>query len=88
MNAIINKNLADVKDCTIYVTLFPCNECAKFIIQSGITEVVYLYDKFSAKPKYLASKRMFIAAGIKCRYVYFLNFKSYSSLLRVVTTFH
>ncbi|XP_045778596.1 deoxycytidylate deaminase [Maniola jurtina] len=67
MNAIINKNLADVKDCTIYVTLFPCNECAKFIIQSGITEVVYLYDKFSAKPKYLASKRMFIAAGIKCR---------------------
>ncbi len=39
MNAIMNKNSADVKDCTIYVALFPCNECAKLIIQAGIKEV-------------------------------------------------
>ncbi|XP_013141217.1 PREDICTED: deoxycytidylate deaminase isoform X1 [Papilio polytes] len=65
MNAIVNKNSADVKDCVIYVGLFPCNECAKIIIQSGITEVVYLSDKKKHKAAYIASKRMFEAAGIK-----------------------
>ncbi|KPI98212.1 Deoxycytidylate deaminase [Papilio xuthus] len=65
MNAIVNKNSADVKDCIIYVGLFPCNECAKIIIQSGITEVVYLSDKNGHKPTYIASKRMFDAAGVK-----------------------
>uniref|UniRef100_A0A1I8HAE0 dCMP deaminase n=1 Tax=Macrostomum lignano TaxID=282301 RepID=A0A1I8HAE0_9PLAT len=48
MNAIMNKNSADVRDCTLYVALFPCNECAKIIVQSGITEVVYLSDKYCA----------------------------------------
>ncbi|CAH2979312.1 unnamed protein product [Chilo suppressalis] len=65
MNAILNKNSADVKDCTIFVGLFPCNECAKIIIQSGIREVVYLSDEKAHKPSYQASKRMFDAAGIK-----------------------
>lgn len=65
MNAILNKNSADVKNCTIYVGLFPCNECAKIIIQSGIKEVVYISDKNAHKPMYIASKRMFDAAGIK-----------------------
>ncbi|XP_026317976.1 deoxycytidylate deaminase-like [Hyposmocoma kahamanoa] len=65
MNAILNKNSADVKDCTIYVGLFPCNECAKIIIQSGIAEVVYMSDKNAHKDMYIASKRMFDATGIK-----------------------
>ncbi|CAG9571932.1 unnamed protein product [Danaus chrysippus] len=65
MNAILNKNSADVKDCTIYVGLFPCNECAKMIIQSGITEVIYFSDEKRHKPKYIASKKMFNAAGVK-----------------------
>ncbi|CAG4976362.1 unnamed protein product [Colias eurytheme] len=65
MNAILNKNSADVKDCTIYVGLFPCNECAKIIIQSGISEVVYLSHKGWDKPKYAASKIMFDAVGVK-----------------------
>ena len=46
MNAILNKNSADVKGCSIYVALFPCNECSKLIIQSGISEVVFLSDKY------------------------------------------
>ena len=46
LNAILNKNSADVKGCTIYVALFPCNECAKLIIQSGITEILYVSDKY------------------------------------------
>jgi len=50
MNAIMNKNSADVKNCTIYVGLFPCNECAKIIIQSGICNVVYVSDKHAKKP--------------------------------------
>ena len=46
MNAILNNNSSDVKGCSIYTALFPCNECTKLIIQSGITEVVYLSDKY------------------------------------------
>ncbi|XP_046665339.1 deoxycytidylate deaminase-like isoform X1 [Homalodisca vitripennis] len=65
MNAIVNKNSTDVRGCTIYVGLFPCNECAKIIIQSGITEVIYLSDKHAHKIETIAAKRMFDAAGIK-----------------------
>lgn len=64
MNAILNKNSSDVKGCTIYVALFPCNECAKIIIQSGITKVVYFSDKYKDKAQTIASKMMFEAAGI------------------------
>ncbi|XP_046394601.1 deoxycytidylate deaminase isoform X2 [Ischnura elegans] len=67
MNAILNKNTKDVKNCTIYVALFPCNECAKMITQSGIKEVVYLSDKYAHKVETIASKRMFDAVGIKYR---------------------
>ena len=49
----------------IYVALFPCNECAKAIIQSGIKEVIYLSDKYADTPATKASKRMFDAAGVK-----------------------
>lgn len=67
MNAILNKNCSDVKGCTVFVGLFPCNECAKMIIQSGITEVVYYSDKHKDKPQTQASKIMFDAVGIKYR---------------------
>lgn len=73
MNAILNKNSADVKNCTIYVALFPCNECAKFIIQSGIKSVVYLSDKHEHKISTQASKRMFDAAGISYKLVRLLR---------------
>ncbi|KAL1462207.1 hypothetical protein WDU94_014062 [Cyamophila willieti] len=65
MNAICNKNSADTNNCRIYSSLFPCNECAKFIIQSGIREVIYMCDKDMHKPATIASKRMFDAAKIK-----------------------
>jgi deoxycytidylate deaminase len=65
LNAILNKISADVKDCTIYVAMFPCNECAKVIIQSGIREVVYASDKHAHKPPYQASRRLFNMAGVK-----------------------
>lgn len=65
MNAVLNKNSADVKNCRIYVGLFPCNECAKIIIQSGIREVIYLSDKHAHKPETIAAKRMFESAGVK-----------------------
>jgi dCMP deaminase len=67
MNAIVYRNSADVKKCTMYVGLFPCNECAKIIIQSGIQEVVYVSDKYEQKERTKAAKRMFDAAGIKYR---------------------
>lgn len=65
-NAILNSN-SQTKGCTIYVTLFPCNECAKLIIQSGIKEIVYMDDKYCGTDSDIASKKMLDAAGVKYR---------------------
>lgn len=67
VNAILNKNSIDVKGCTLFVALFPCNECAKIIIQSRIKEVVYLSDKHAEKPSTVASKKMLNAANVLYR---------------------
>lgn len=67
LNAILNCASGNVRGCTVYTTLFPCNECAKAIIQSGIAEVVYMSDKYSESDSVLASKRMFTTAGVKFR---------------------
>jgi dCMP deaminase len=64
VNAVLNKNSIDVKGCSLYVALFPCNECAKIIIQSRIEEVVYLSDKHFDKPSTIASKKMLDSAGV------------------------
>ncbi|MBR6690796.1 MAG: dCMP deaminase family protein [Bacilli bacterium] len=64
LNAILNSKIP-VKGCKLYVTLFPCNECAKAIIQSGITELVYLSDKYDQTPGNIASKKMLDACGVK-----------------------
>ncbi len=65
LNAILNSSTGSVKNSKIYVTLFPCNECAKAIIQSGIKEVVYMEDKYADSEEVIASKRMFDMAGVK-----------------------
>jgi len=67
LNAVINKISADLYDCRLYVALFPCNECAKVIIQAGIKEVVYLSDKYHDTEAVRASRRMFTAAGVRMR---------------------
>ncbi len=59
LNAVLNKNSASLDDGRLYVALFPCNECAKVIIQSGIKEVIYLNDKYHDTPATQASRRMF-----------------------------
>lgn len=65
LNAILNANGRDLRGSRVYVALFPCNECAKAIIQSGVKEVVYLSDKYAGTPENAASKRMLNAAGVK-----------------------
>ncbi len=65
MNAISKKTVATLEKSTMYVTLFPCNECAKLIIQSGIDRVVYLCDKYSDHEEFQESKIMFQLAGVK-----------------------
>ncbi len=67
LNAILNSISRDLKDCSIYVALFPCNECAKAIVQSGIREVVYLEDKYAHTDPVKASKLMFDQSGVSCR---------------------
>lgn len=67
-NAILNtRNGSALNGCSIYVTLFPCNECAKAIIQVGIREVVYLSDKHADDTIYLASRKLLELAGVKLR---------------------
>ena len=65
LNAILNYRGGSLEGATIYVTLFPCNECAKAIIQSGIRRIVYDSDKYDNTPAVVASKRMLAAAGVK-----------------------
>ncbi len=66
-NAILNYNGGSLQGSRVYVTLFPCNECAKAIIQKGIKEIIYACDKYSDTPSVIASKRMFDSAGVRYR---------------------
>ncbi len=64
LNAILNSPRS-VKDCTLYVSLFPCNECAKAIIQSGIRKIVYESDKYAGTEGNIASRKMLEEAGVE-----------------------
>ena len=67
-NAILNtRNGSALEGCTLYVTLFPCNECAKAIIQTGIKEVVYCSDKYADQTNFKASRLLLELAGVKVR---------------------
>jgi dCMP deaminase len=67
LNAILNNRGVSLEDSKIYVALFPCNECAKAIIQSGIREVIYLSDKYADTDIVKASKKMLLKAGVELR---------------------
>ena len=69
LNAILNfrGGTTGLEGAALYVTLFPCNECAKAIIQTGIRTVVYESDKYAATPSTVASKKMFDSAGVTYR---------------------
>lgn len=65
VNCIMNVNNFDlVKGSTLYTTLFPCNECAKIVIQAGIKHIVYLDDKYEGTPEDVAAKKMFESSGV------------------------
>ena len=80
LNAILNNIGMDLRGCTIYTALFPCNECTKAIIQSGISTVVYLSDKYEQTDAARASKLMLDKAGIAYR-------KVVASVDRIVLSF-
>lgn len=65
LNAILNYRGGSLEGAKMYVTLFPCNECAKAIIQAGIKTLVYDCDKYANTPSVLASKRMLDSAGVR-----------------------
>jgi dCMP deaminase len=67
MNAILNYTGSHMKGAKIYVTLFPCNECTKALIQKGITEIIYMSDKYAETDAVKAAKRMLNSAGIRYR---------------------
>lgn len=71
MNAILNYrgNRKELENATVYVDLFPCNECAKLIIQAGIKEVIYLCDKYKDTDGVKASKKLFDTCGVKYRQI-------------------
>lgn len=65
LNAILNYRGGTLEDTKLYVSLFPCNECAKAIIQAGIKTVVYDSDKYQGTASNIAAKKMFDAAGVE-----------------------
>ncbi len=67
LNAILNFRGGSLKDSRVYVTLFPCNECAKAIIQAGIKEIIYMQDKYADTDSVICAKRMLDSAGVKYR---------------------
>jgi dCMP deaminase len=68
MNAITNaSNKAELDGATIYVSLFPCNECAKLMVQVGIREVVFLSDKYHDDDVFVAARKIFDMAGVAYR---------------------
>ena len=64
LNALLNYTGTNLQGARIYTTLFPCNECTKALIQSGISEVIYMEDKYRDTPSVMAAKRMMKSAGI------------------------
>lgn len=78
LNAVLNSTVQDLKGCRIYVGLFPCNECTKVIIQSGIEEIIYLSDKYAESDSVKASKFMLDTAKTKYR-----QFKSKTKEVRL-----
>ena len=77
LNAILNYRGGSLEGTTLYVTLFPCNECAKACIQAGIKKIIYACDKYAGTDSVVASKRMFDAAGV--------SYIPYNETGRVVT---
>lgn len=67
LNAILNYTGGSLKGSKVYTTLFPCNECAKALIQSGVKEIIYLSDKYEKTPSTICSKKMFTTAGVELR---------------------
>lgn len=67
LNAILNSPAPSLQGAKLYSTLFPCNECAKAIIQSGIKEVIFMSDKYSDSDSDIAAKKMFNMVGVKYR---------------------
>lgn len=67
LNAILNYRGGSLEGAKLYVSMFPCNECAKAIIQSGIKAVIYDVDKYPDSPGVIASKRMLASAGVQVR---------------------
>lgn len=64
LNALLNYTGTNMTHAKIYTTLFPCNECTKALIQAGISEVIYLCDKYAETPSVIAAKRMMKSAGV------------------------
>lgn len=65
LNAILNYRGGSLEGAKLYVSLFPCNECAKAIIQAGIKTIIYDCDKYQDTPSVMASKKMLNAAGVR-----------------------
>jgi len=64
LNAVLNANTSNLSGCRVYVTLFPCNECSKLLIQSGVRKIIYLSDKYHETIQCKAARRMLDMAGV------------------------
>lgn len=77
LNALLNYTGTNLKNSKVYTTLFPCNECTKALIQSGIKEVIYMEDKYAETDSVIAAKKMMTAANV--------IYRKYESISRTIT---
>lgn len=64
MNALLNTTVYDLSNSKLYVTLFPCCDCVKMMLQKGVSEIIYLSDKYHDMPNYIASRKLLDEAGV------------------------
>jgi deoxycytidylate deaminase len=79
----MNKNNSDLRDCKMYLVMFPCNKCAQIIIQSGIKEVIYVSDQHADNSKCIAARKMLHIAQVSCALKCFISFNVSAYLLQV-----
>lgn len=80
MNAILNYTGVNMKGSKVYTTLFPCNECTKALIQVGVSEIIFMSDKYAETDSVKASKRMMDCAGVVYRQYHLVNKEIHLSL--------
>lgn len=86
-NAILNSTVYDLTNSKLYCSLFPCNECTKIILQKGVSEIIYLSDKYHDLPAYKASRKLLTMANVKVRALSKIDLENLRNNINVISNY-